>query len=396
MSLKSAVDLKRLSNLVRLSAHVGWEQVSRPKYTSTLQVPSSAETLTPEWLTDLFCREVPGAEVVGFDRVGGSDGTSSRRALRIQYNRAGEDADLPTRVFTKSAKSLRSRLTLGPGGKIDNEIGFYLSVRPKLDIEAPRAWYAAHHRPSGRALIVLDDVAAQRDADFYDPFHHVNREQAESMVRLMAGYHGPMWNNPTLNRQEFPWLRSTFEYQTGLNQAIPFEQNSANGIARAASVIPDELLGRDQELWNAHMRAIEISSKETPTMLHWDMHIGNWYAIGSEMGLSDWGMVKGQWAGDVSYALSSALTVEDRRAWEEDLIKLYVAELANHGGPLLDFDKAWLAYRQQMLHAFYFWVYTIGAGALQPNMQPDDISLVNIERMASAVADLKSVAAVDE
>jgi hypothetical protein len=100
------------------------------------------------------------------------------------------------------------------------------------------------------------------------------------------------------------------------------------------------------------------------------------------------------WALDVSYALSSALTVDDRRAWERELIELYVDRLFAAGGPALSFDEAWLAYRQQVFHGLAFWLYTIGAGRLQPAMQPDEVSLANLERMTNMIDDLDSFSAL--
>jgi hypothetical protein len=51
-------------------------------------------------------------------------------------------------------------------------------------------------------------------------------------------------------------------------------------------------------------------------------------------------------------------------------------------------DALWLAYRQQQLHGLGYWLYTLGRGALQPRMQPDEVSVLNIARMAQAVVDL--------
>jgi hypothetical protein len=43
-----------------------------------------------------------------------------------------------------------------------------------------------------------------------------------------------------------------------------------------------------------------------------------------------------------------------------------------------------------------FWLITIGAGRLQPDMQPFEISRVNLERMTHAVMDLSAFDALDE
>lgn len=44
-----------------------------------------------------------------------------------------------------------------------------------------------------------------------------------------------------------------------------------------------------------------------------------------------------------------------------------------------------------MFHALVFWLYTLGAGSLQPDMQPRDACDANVSRMAQATIDLESL-----
>jgi hypothetical protein len=87
--------------------------------------------------------------------------------------------------------------------------------------------------------------------------------------------------------------------------------------------------------------------------------------------------------------------VADRRAWERELLAAYLDQLKIAGGPAdFGFDEAWLRYRQQVFHGLIFWLYTIGHGRLQPEMQPDNVSRINLERMTNALVDLDSLASV--
>ena len=109
------------------------------------------------------------------------------------------------------------------------------------------------------------------------------------------------------------------------------------------------------------------------------------------MGLYDWaGLAHGNWALDFSYALTTCLETEDRRNWDRDLLELYLHHLAESGAgkQVPSFENAWLAYRQHPLHGLVWWLFTIGSGKLQPNMQPPEHSLVNIRRATQAIADL--------
>jgi hypothetical protein len=126
------------------------------------------------------------------------------------------------------------------------------------------------------------------------------------------------------------------------------------------------------------------------------VHARNWYfTVEGHIGIYDWqANGKGLWAVDLGYALSANLTPENRRAWEGDLLALYLDQLAAKGGKAPSYDDAWLAYRQQMVHGLGFWLATIGRMALQPDLQPREVCEIVIERTAQAVVDLDSLRAL--
>ncbi len=103
--------------------------------------------------------------------------------------------------------------------------------------------------------------------------------------------------------------------------------------------------------------------------------------------------MRGSWAYDYAYAPISALTIEDLRNWEQDLLKFYLNSLHANGGPKIGFDAAWLAYRQQPLYPFLGWAGA-GAGARQPNFQPEYVGDDITTRLAHAVSDRDSLHAV--
>jgi hypothetical protein len=109
----------------------------------------------------------------------------------------------------------------------------------------------------------------------------------------------------------------------------------------------------------------------------------------------DWQVgLRGSWAYDYSYLLATALEIEDRRAWEHDLLDFYLEQLAAAGGEPVPRARAWQAYRQALFYPYFAWLYTIGRSRLQPNFQPREVSLMMIERIAAAIADLGSFGAV--
>jgi hypothetical protein len=226
----------------------------------------------------------------------------------------------------------------------------------------------------------------------------MSRSMAESQVKQMAAWQGPLWGSARLVSGDLAEVVPFYEWQANVNVVSPFEQNCLTGLDRIRDICPPELYARRDSIWAAHMRSLELSTRGPITLIHGDTHLGNWYVTAEgEMGISDWHvMSKGRWALDFTYALMSALTVENRRAWERELLELYLDSLRSYDVDAPSFDEAWLEYRQQAFHGLFFWLVTIGSGRFQPKMQPDEISRANLERMVHAVQDLKSFAALDE
>jgi hypothetical protein len=366
------------------------EQVRPVRVTSAAQPPPSVEAITPQWLTAVLCGAVPGAAVEHFEVVGGSDGTSSRRALRVHYNAAGVAANLPDRLFTKSASSLGSRLFLVLGGVTETETIFYRQVRPDLgQLRSPRAFHAASDRRTFRSIVLMEDLAAA-GWSFPDPMQEqLNRRDLEDMVDQMAYYHATFWDSPRL-RGDLAILPTTEAFQRRLND-LGIERRARVGIERVREITPPSVYRRKNELVPAVMRSLELNSRGTPTLLHQDVHQGNWLRDPEgRMGLYDWQCVaRGEWALDLSYALSVNLPTEDRRVWEQDLLDRYLWRLGEEGVPKPPTkDEALLRYRQQQFHIVMFTLLTIGAGKLQPAaMQPMDYMQRAWKRVAAFLDD---------
>src|ERR1051325_8881146 len=117
-------------------------------------VPSSVRAITPEWLTAVLCRDVPGARALDVPVQHASSGTHQRDRLLVTYNDAGQAAGLPRSIFTKSAPTVVTRMMTGFNGTARVEGQFYMNVRPLLDIEAPTGYHAAFDRASMTSMLL--------------------------------------------------------------------------------------------------------------------------------------------------------------------------------------------------------------------------------------------------
>ncbi|MCV7166102.1 aminoglycoside phosphotransferase family protein [Mycobacterium stomatepiae] len=360
------------------------------------EVPPTPEHLTDEWLTLALCRGTPGAKVLGHSLGPRNDGTSSRRMLRVEFDDVGRQAGLNGWLFTKSAPGYMTRLVSAAVGLGKIEAAFYAQLRAELPIEAPATRHSGYDPATNRLLLIIDDVSHTRGAQFGSILtRQLDREQAGQMIDTLAALHARFWCT-ALQGRFGRWLLDSYEWMARLNVTINAPNRILVGFTRAREVIPATLFRRRKEVPEALMRSLQINVAGPQTLLHGDVHPGNWYVTGdNQMGLYDWQcVVRGGAARDVAYALATHLTVENRRAWERDLLARYSDRLAAAGCRVPNAEAEFLAYRQQMFHAMFMWLVTIGRYRLQPEMQPRDVAMESVRRTCQAAADLDSLDAV--
>jgi Phosphotransferase enzyme family len=377
---------------VEIGTHMVGERIRPPALRARADVPRNGTDLNEEWLTDVLCHEHPGARVVSFSTPGGSVGTSTRTALRVTYNDAGQAAALPTELFTKTTAAFSQRLVLGGGEVLHGESQFFLTFRPKVDMEAPQGYWGGVDESSWRSMILMEDIAATKGAIFIKPTTPLTRGQVEDVLRNMAAYHGVWWQAP-----ELEILKKPIDHYNNVANFMDFEGRCAVGMERAKSVIPARLHGQADRLWAGTQKGLEIATEVLPpTLLHGDSHVGQTYITrDGRMGLTDWqATLQGGWAYDFAYFVGSACEPADRRRWEKELLEHYLEALDEAGGQAPGFDEAWLRYRQTLFYPYSAWAFTIGRAFYQPKMQPTDTCLAIIKRLSTAIDDHDSFEAI--
>ncbi len=375
-----------------VGTYMAVERVRPPLPRTRDDVPPNGVDLTEEWLTDVLCREVPGARVTSFHSPGGHSGTTTRAALRVSYNEPGEQAGLPTELFTKASASFAQRMMLGGADVLHGETHFFMTFRPRIEMEAPRGYFGGVDPRSWRSLIVMEDIAATKNATFNEPTTPISRAQLEDLLGNMAAYHGACWEDP-----ELAILKTPNDFYRNLDTLVNMGPRTKVGMERARSVIPARLYGESARLWAGTRRCLDVATNQVPTtLLHGDGHAGQVYVTGDgRMGHTDWqGTMRGGWSFDYAYLVSTACEPDERREWERELLELYLGRLADAGGKPPSFDEAWLRYRQGLFYPYSAWAFTIGRAFYQPRMQPDEISLACIKRVAAAIDDHDSFEAV--
>ena len=337
-------------------------------------IPATWDDLAPEWFTAVL-----GVEVVSFQLLHASDG-SNRRAGAALTHASGEG---PAVVFLKAEGAHRE--VHARNGNLFNEPRLAASGVP-LFVDHPETYAVLIDEPGLDWLVVMEDVT-RRGGDPRDSTRPMSVAQATNGVRGLARLHRGHWGFTAQSEPALAWVQTwapTEGFQHGLRLRVP------TGLDRAAEALPVEvgtLSGDDVvDLW---CRYVDLLDRDPVTLLHADAHIGNTYVLpGDEVGFLDWQVARrGNWSQDVGHFFQGAVTTEDRRTSERDVIDAYVDEL----GCGVDRDEAWLWYRASALYGLAIWLSTLGVDGYQS----PEVSRALVQRFATAVVDLDSVTALE-
>lgn len=367
------------------------EQQAKPLARTLEDVPGTYEAITSEWLTAVLCHDTPGAAVVSF-RVGDrSDGSSNRARIYLEYNDVGTRAALPATVFCKGSVTLQNRVLLGCSAAAEGETNFFKKVRSRLDLETPVPYHAAFDPNTYAYIIVMKDIGGQ--ADFCTHRSVIDRERAMRQVDTLAKLHSRFYQSPELGTETLPFKIWPTWWADNLAGSPRFAEFCDKGLDAAREIVPARLFERRAEVWPSTEKSVARHHALPKTVIHCDVHLGNWYAAANgDMGLTDWQVIAiGHWSRDFVYATVTSLTVEDRRRWQEDLLRAYLERMAEYGAPKIDFADAWLNIRQQLLSALAFWTITLRPAVGMPDMQPEATSYELIKRLAAAIDDYGSL-----
>ncbi|KAK8062113.1 hypothetical protein PG997_014210 [Apiospora hydei] len=275
------------------------------------------------------------------------------------------------------------------------EAEFYHHLAPQLraaGVRLPESYFAGVDTTSGQGVVVLEDLAA-RGYTFGRPERPMSVDQVRAGVEQLAQLHAATWSGRRGN-DEYPWL----EKQQGGSLRDIIRELLKPGPLRcrrapehggpdggrfkeheALLLDRERMLGAFEVLWSYDCSP---SSAAFQSIVHGDPHIGNTYATAAGVpGFLDWQtLARGNGFHDVAYFVASALTVEDRRAYEGDIVRANMEALHRQGGPHLEWEDAWLQYRRHLLHGYVLCL-------AQAGMQSQENIWILTKRYVTAILD---------
>lgn len=270
-------------------------------------------------------------------RIGTGQAADSYR-LTPSYAGGTGPRTLVAKVTSTDARSART----GAYGLYEGEVRFYEELATTLPVRTPRPYASEFDPGTGRFVLLLEDLAPAVGVDQIDG---MTVDQAALALEQAAGLHSASWHDPDLAAR--PWLSRVRNGMLQIADALP-------GLgAKLSATFADVLDASDLAVALQLLDLIDPlkSVLDTRTALwHQDFRADNllFDARGGEVPVAvlDWQTVTfGPALADVALLLGGSLPVEDRRAHEVDLVRLYHEALTAGGVSSYSFDDCWLDYR---------------------------------------------------
>ncbi len=326
--------------------------------------PTTVEAITPDWLTGVLSERLNlgGAKVTGFEvkDVGAGLGFLGRVCrLALTYDRPAPTA--PASIIAKLPSfDPGARMVTTTFRHYEKEVRFYQQMAKANCLRSAGSYFEAFDPESGDFALLLEDMAPARNGDQVAGLSIADAKiAAAELGRMQAQW----WNKPALHA--FDWLPA-FNDPAMLGLEGVFGQCWAPYRDFIGDRMPAELRPVGDELSTKITRMLNALTKKPCTVVHGDWRADNFFFDGpTPFAVIDWQIViKGLGAFDLAYMLAGSLSVENRRAAEHELVRLYHAKLVEGGVKDYSFEDCWNDYRTCVLMA---WIWpVIGVGALDP------------------------------
>lgn len=314
-------------------------------------LPTKASEITPAWLNDVLSErdDVGRVASVTAEDIGvgvGILGEVTRLSLTYEPGETG-----PETMISKCPSAHAENVMLCQMmGFYEREISFYQQVTDAIDVRVPACYLAAMEPGGVPFVLLLEEVTGAR---MIDQIEGATRDDALQIAETVARLHAPYWDNEAVLALDWlpPMNNDFYKGAQGLTEA-----NWEPFVAMWSDRVPSEVLGWCESLTPRYGEMLDWWAESAPaTMTHTDCRAEN-YLFGGSAGPSAVTMLDfqlmtrhvGTW--DIANFLGMSVTIENRRAWEDDVISRYHETLLGLGVQDYDLDRCRRDYRFCLLH----------------------------------------------
>ncbi|NQX93750.1 MAG: phosphotransferase [Erythrobacter sp.] len=339
--------------------------------------PTSPDALTTEWFNSVL-KGTPALEQgevtslswtpIGTGQVGDS--------VRITLAHGEATSTLAAKF---PAADQASRGTAAMMGLYEKEVRFYDEIAPHLSVRAPITYFAEANAEGTEFLLVFEDLGPARGGD---QIAGCDVEDARAAIRQAAAIHAPSWKNDALLTKD--WITPR-EAVTAQIRAL-YPQAHAVFRDRYADILEPEYMALAERV-AASDKLFAPADEPLQCVVHGDFRLDNMlFDIkgGAEpIGVLDWQTVTvGKAMTDIGYFLGTGIGDELRRAHEDELLDLYLAEMTVRG-VTLSRGEIWDEYRVGALSGLSTAVFS---AAFVERTERGDANFLSMMRGACALA----------
>lgn len=281
--------------------------------------PRNLADLTPSWLSEVL--NLPVAQVTAIDIGQGKGMLGDVWRLRLDVLDDG-----PLEIVAKFSAARESTLPVARRAEIfEREINFYNNLAPFLRCRLPHVYGAWHDQERAEFLILMQLVHADPSVD---QKRGLSFEHAVQVMDELAALH------------TFDLTQKDVTADLGDVGSVERRSNQRFFIANGWDTL-SELLGaaavgvpNGHDLQEGITAAYDTLATLPKVLCHGDVRPDNllFDVKGDSVVLIDWqGVALGPRSWDIAYFLAQALTVNDRREWQDKLLSAYVAKSAELG-----------------------------------------------------------------
>lgn len=357
-----------------------------------IPIETSPEAISSKWLTQIF-KEAGAIDadtsLSGFDFKPIGTGQMSN-SFRVTPQWSGPAVDLSSFVIKLPSSDEGSRMAGESMGIYDVEVNFYKSFAPKLDIRTPKCYFSGIAENKVDFVLILEDVAPAKQGD---QMEGCSLEQARLAVTEVTKLHAPFLNDPLL--KETPWLNRGGDTAAAFR---PMLQGFYQGFCeRYSDRIEPEIIAMGQRYYD------DINEYAEPqhdpfSLVHTDYRLDNMLFATPEGGppiaVVDWQTVScGSPLTDVSYFIGAGLHIEERRKYEEELVRLYHDTMLKAGISDFPWEKCWEHYR---LNSFAGFMMAVMASMLvERTDRGDEMFITMARRHGQQIIDLDALSLLE-
>jgi len=353
--------------------------------------------VTNEWLTD----RLRAAGELGEDRsvtditvtpIGDGIGLLGMVVrMELDYDEGAGVAG-PTSVVVKFAHPVAANRAIAMNTRMyEREVTFFNEIAQVVDVPMPRCYAADVDTTTGENIVVLEDMRRYTAAD---QVRGCTAAEARLIIDAVIPLHVKFWGD---TQQEVlrTAMRVDTEYVSGFSPGVEGTwQRCAEQFGYC--ITPDVLAALDRYI--AYVRPLhQVMGARTQTLVHGDVRLDN-VMFGSDdqhpVVLIDWQAVMvSNPLQDLAYLLSQNLTIEDRRAHEDELVCYYFEQLRSLGVTGYTLDQCWDDYDVGVLYLLSYPL--IIGGAFDPaNARGRQLAEEVLRRSSQTVTDRHLLARV--